>query len=158
MHAPVASATGTQCRVGAFKVRTHKSQVEGVTVSMGANRPPPGGVECRLGSSIIKTASPKKSNRVRVIFDGRKLELSPRVSGCYSLLVPVGAKLECLSDHFSTRTGAISPPPCKLEPLFRTHVQGRVLGRARPWRFDYTDPSDERLAAMWLLSGSLETG
>jgi hypothetical protein len=26
---------------------------------MGANRPPPGGVECRLGSSIIKTASPK---------------------------------------------------------------------------------------------------
>ncbi len=28
---------------------------------MGANRPP-GGVECRLGSSIIKTAFPKKTN------------------------------------------------------------------------------------------------
>jgi hypothetical protein len=27
---------------------------------MGANRPPSEGVECRLGSSIIKTASPKK--------------------------------------------------------------------------------------------------
>ncbi len=31
---------------------------------MGASRPPPGGVECRLGSSIIKTASPQK-NMVR---------------------------------------------------------------------------------------------
>ncbi len=31
---------------------------------MGANRPPPGGVECRLGSSIIKTASPKKARLV----------------------------------------------------------------------------------------------
>jgi hypothetical protein len=28
---------------------------------MGANRPPSEGVECRLGSSIIKTASPKKT-------------------------------------------------------------------------------------------------
>ncbi len=28
---------------------------------VGANRPPSEGVECRLGSSIIKTASPKKN-------------------------------------------------------------------------------------------------
>jgi hypothetical protein len=33
---------------------------------MGANRPPPGGVECRLGSSIIKTAFP---NLVRKLAD-----------------------------------------------------------------------------------------
>ncbi len=31
---------------------------------MGANRPPSEGVECRLGSSIIKTASPKKKRRL----------------------------------------------------------------------------------------------
>ena len=33
--------------------------------AMGATRPPPGGVECRLGSSIIKTASPKKPCTIR---------------------------------------------------------------------------------------------
>jgi hypothetical protein len=31
-----------------------------LTVPLSAGRPPPGGVECRLGSSIIKTASPPK--------------------------------------------------------------------------------------------------
>ncbi len=31
---------------------------------MGANRPPPKGAECRLGSSIIKTACPKKMRQL----------------------------------------------------------------------------------------------
>ena len=36
----------------------------------GANRPPPEGVECRLGSSIIKTASPKKKASSDVLGGG----------------------------------------------------------------------------------------
>jgi len=35
---------------------------------MGANRPPSEGVECRLGSSIIKTASPKSTPQFFVLW------------------------------------------------------------------------------------------
>ncbi len=70
--------------------------------------------------------------------------------------------MECLSDLESALV--LGPAQFRhhlvnLNPYFAPTFRVEYWA-ARPWRFDYTDPSlsDERLAAMWLLSGSLETG
>jgi hypothetical protein len=51
---------GHSLRLSVAALVTGSHCASGTALPMGANRPPPGGVECRLGSSIIKTASPKK--------------------------------------------------------------------------------------------------
>jgi hypothetical protein len=53
---PTGAGTGSRT---ARQSRQHDPAI--ANFEIGANRPPSEGVECRLGSSIIKTASPKKS-------------------------------------------------------------------------------------------------
>jgi hypothetical protein len=79
--------------------------------TLGANRPPPKGVECRLGSSIIKTASPKKiffqPEFVVASFDESAEMEIPSKKGAELLTAASYAIIFC--NHLTNQTRARNP-------------------------------------------------